>query len=206
MPAVVTAGASETRARHEVPVLTSLGLRAAAAADLSASLARLLGPLLDVLIRLWLAEGFLMTDVMQHMLPSDHAVAPDHLPLSASLLAGLAATGFGVFVPTICPALLAAGLFTRFAALALLVQVLVLQIPRHAQLAPYSVALLGWMAARGWADLDWSALGLPRRRRCGTCQPELKPRQHTEASIGKRDSRSFTAFDSALLAVARDRQ
>ena len=45
-----------------------------------------------------------------------------------------------------------------------------------------------------------------RRRRCGTCQPELKPRQHAEASIGKRDSRSFTAFDSALLAVARDRQ
>jgi hypothetical protein len=61
LPAVVTAGASETRARHEVPVLTSLGLRTAAAADLSASLARLLGPLLDVLIRLWLAEGFLMT-------------------------------------------------------------------------------------------------------------------------------------------------
>jgi len=102
--------------------------------------------------------------------------------------------------------LLAAGLCTRFAALALLVQVLVLQIPRHAQLAPYSVALLGWMAARGWADLDWSALGLPRRRRCGTCQPELKPPQHAEASIGKRDSRSFTAFDSVLLAVANDRQ
>jgi uncharacterized membrane protein YphA (DoxX/SURF4 family) len=161
MPAVVTAGASETRARHEVPVLTSLGLRAAAAADLSASLARLLGPLLDVLIRLWLAEGFLMTDVMQHMLPSDHAVAPDHLPLSASLLAGLAATGFGVFVQTICPALLAAGLFTRFAALALLVQVLVLQIPGHAQLAPYSVALLGWIVVLGPGPLSLDGMFRP---------------------------------------------
>ncbi|HEY2539285.1 MAG TPA: NAD(P)/FAD-dependent oxidoreductase [Stellaceae bacterium] len=162
MPAVVIEGASETRVRHEVPVLTSLGLRAAAAADLSASLARLLGPLLDVLIRLWLAEDFLVTDVMQHMLHDvGYAVAPDHLPLSASLLAGLAATGFGVFVQTICPALLAAGLFTRFAALALLVQVLVLQIPGHAQLAPYSVALLGWIIVLGPGPLSLDGIFRP---------------------------------------------
>ena len=51
-----------------MPVLASLGLRAAAIADLFESLARLLSPLLDVLIRLWLAEGFLVADVMQHML------------------------------------------------------------------------------------------------------------------------------------------
>ena len=57
-PVIVTEGTSETRARHEVPVLASLGLRAAAVADLFASLARLLSPVLDVLIRLWLAEGF----------------------------------------------------------------------------------------------------------------------------------------------------
>jgi putative oxidoreductase len=161
MPVVVTAGASETRARHEVPVLTSLGLRAAAAADLSTSLARLLGPLLDVLIRLWLAEDFLVTDVMQHMPPGDHAVAPDHLPLWASLLAGLAATGFGVFVQTICPALLAVGLFTRFAAVALLVQVLVLQIPGHAQLASYSVALLGWIVVLGPGSLSLDGMFRP---------------------------------------------
>jgi hypothetical protein len=60
---IVTEGTSETQARHEAPVLASLGLRAAAAADLFASLARLLSPVFDVLIRLWLAAGFLVTDV-----------------------------------------------------------------------------------------------------------------------------------------------
>ena len=53
-------GSSKARATHKAPVVTSLGFRAAAAADLSASLARLLSPVLDVLIRLWLAEGFLV--------------------------------------------------------------------------------------------------------------------------------------------------
>ena len=138
---IVTEGTSETQARHEAPVLASLGLRAAAVTDLSASLARMLSPVLDVLIRLWLAEGFLVADVMQHMLGDQTTVR--HLPPSASLFAGLAATGFGIFVQTICPVLLAAGLFTRFVAIALLLQVLVLQLPGHAQLAPYSVALLG---------------------------------------------------------------
>jgi hypothetical protein len=96
-------------ARNEMPVLTSLGLRAAAVADLFASLARLLSPVLDVLIRLWLAEGFLVADVMQHML-GDQTTVRDHLPPSALLFASLAATGFGIFVQTICPVLLAAGL------------------------------------------------------------------------------------------------
>jgi putative oxidoreductase len=157
---IVTEGTSETQTRHEVPVLASLGLRAAAVADLFASLARLLSPVLDVLIRLWLAEGFLVADVMQHM-PVDQATVRDHLPPSASLFAALAATGFGIFVQTICPVLLAAGLFTRFAALALLLQVLVLQIPGHAQLAPYSVALLGWTVVLGPGPLSLDGMFRP---------------------------------------------
>jgi hypothetical protein len=44
MPAVVTEGASETRARHEMPVLTSLGLRAAAAGRLHSGFAGGLTP------------------------------------------------------------------------------------------------------------------------------------------------------------------
>ena len=80
-----------------MPVLLSLGLRAAAVADLFASLSRLLSPVLDVLIRLWLAEGFLVADLMQHML-GDQTTVRDHLPPSASLFASLAATGFGIFV------------------------------------------------------------------------------------------------------------
>jgi putative oxidoreductase len=162
MPVVVTE--SESKARpptHVAPVVASLGFRAAAAADLSASLARLLSPVLDVLIRLWLAEGFLVTDVMQHMLPADQAILRDHLSRSASLFAGLAATSFGIFVQTICPMLLAAGLFTRFAALALLLQVFVLQMPGHAQLAPYSVALLTWIVVLGPGPLSLDGMFRP---------------------------------------------
>jgi NADH dehydrogenase FAD-containing subunit/uncharacterized membrane protein YphA (DoxX/SURF4 family) len=158
---IVTEGTSERRATHEAPVLASLGLRAAAVADLFASLARLLSPVLDVLIRLWLAAGFLVTDVSQHMLADGQAIVRDHPSPSASLLAGLAATGFGIFIQTICPVLLAAGLFTRFAALALLLQVLVLQMPGHAQLAPYSVALLGWIVVLGPGPLSLDGMFRP---------------------------------------------
>ena len=73
-PVIVTEGTSETRARHEVPVLASLGLRTAAVADLFASLSRLLSPVLDVLIRLWLAGGFLVTDALQHMAPGGQVI------------------------------------------------------------------------------------------------------------------------------------
>jgi uncharacterized membrane protein YphA (DoxX/SURF4 family) len=125
-------GKGKARATHEAPVVASLGFRAAAAADRCASLARLLSPVLDVLIRLWLAEGFLVTDALQHMLPGGQVIMQDHLSPSASSFAWVATTSFGIFVQTICPVLLAVGLFTRFAALALLLQVLVLQMPAHA--------------------------------------------------------------------------
>jgi NADH dehydrogenase FAD-containing subunit/uncharacterized membrane protein YphA (DoxX/SURF4 family) len=150
---------SEIRARHETPVLLSVGLRAAAVADLLASLARLLSPVLDLLIRLWLAESFLVVDVMRHM-RGDQAAVP-HLAPSASLFASLAATGFGIFVQTICPVVLAAGLFTRLTALALLLQVLVLQMPGHAQLAPYTVALLGWIVVLGPGPLSLDGMFRP---------------------------------------------
>ena len=154
-------GKCKARATHEAPVVASLGLRAAAAADLSASLARLLSPVLDVLIRLWLAEGFLVTDVLQHMLPGGQVIMQDHILPSVSSFAGLAATSFGVFVQTICPVLLAVGLFTRFAALALLLQVLVLQMPGHMQLAPYSVALLAWIVVLGPGPLSLDGMFRP---------------------------------------------
>ena len=54
----------KARATDRAPVVASLGFRAAAAADQCASLARLLSPVLDVLIRLWLAGGFLVTGML----------------------------------------------------------------------------------------------------------------------------------------------
>jgi uncharacterized membrane protein YphA (DoxX/SURF4 family) len=152
-------GESEARKTPQAPA--SLGFRAAAAADRCASLARLLSPVLDVLIRLWLAEGFLVTDVLQHMMPGGRLIIQDHTSSSASSFAGLAATSFGIFVQTICPVLLAVGLFTRVAALALLVQLLVLQIPGHGQLAPYSVALLAWIVVLGPGPISLDGMFRP---------------------------------------------
>ncbi|MBO0718186.1 MAG: FAD-dependent oxidoreductase, partial [Rhizobiales bacterium] len=117
--------------------------------------------MLDVLIRLWLAEGFLVTDVLQHMLPGGQLIMPDHISPSVSSFAGLAATSFGIFVQTICPVLLAVGLFTRLAAVALLMQLLVLQIPGQAQLAPYSVALLAWIVVLGPGPLSLDGMFRP---------------------------------------------
>ncbi len=82
---------------------------------------------------------------MQHMLPMGAAPAQRH----PSVLAGIAESGVGIFIQTICPLLLAAGLFTRIVALALLVQVLVFHSPGHMLTAPYAAALLGWLAVLG---------------------------------------------------------
>ena len=158
---VSSEGESTARAPQQVPVVIPLGFRAAAAADLCESLAGLLSPVLDVLIRLWLAEGFLVTDALQHMLPGGQIIMQDHLSPSVPLFARLATTSFGIFVQTICPVLLAVGLFTRFAALALLVQLLVLQIPGHGQLASYSVALLAWVVVLGPGPLSLDGMFRP---------------------------------------------
>ena len=141
--------------------MASFGFRAAAAADQCASLARLLSPVLDVLIRFWLAGGFLVTDVLQHMVPGSQVSTQDHLSHSVSLFARVATTSFGIFVQTICPVLLAVGLFTRLAALALLVQLLVLQIPGHGQLASYSVVLLAWVVVLGPGPLSLDGMFRP---------------------------------------------
>src|SRR5215469_7879059 len=154
-------GEGKARATDQAPVVASLGFRAAAAGELCASLAQLLSPVLDVLIRLWLAEGFLVTDALQHMVPGGQVIMQDHLSPSVSLFAKVAATSFGIFVQTICPVLLAIGLFTRFAALALLLQVLVLQMPGHMQLAPYSVALLAWIVVLGPGPLSLDGMFRP---------------------------------------------
>src|SRR5215468_1964474 len=154
-------GEGKARTTHQAPVVASLGFRAAAAADQCASLARLLSPVLDVLIRLWLAAGFLVTDALQHMAPGSQVITQDHLSPSVSLFAKVATTSFGIFVQTICPMLLAVGLFTRFAALALLLQVLLLQMPEQMQLAPYLVALLAWIVVLGPGPLSLDGMFRP---------------------------------------------
>ncbi len=111
---------------------------------LTASVGRTLASVLDLLTRLWLAQVFLLAVVMQHMLPVD--ASGTH---AAMLLPSLTASGVGIALQTACPVLLAAGLFTRLAALALLVQLLVLQVPGGHDVALFWAALLGWTAVMG---------------------------------------------------------
>ena len=110
----------------------------------ASSAGRVLAPALDALTRLWLAQEFLRADVMQHM----HLVSSSGMP-GAMLLPNLTDSGFGITIQTICPLLLAAGLLTRPAALALLAQMLVLEAPGRHDVALFWAALLGWTAVMG---------------------------------------------------------
>ena len=97
---------------------------------LSASLATAaaaLGPWLDLLIRLWLAQAFLVVQVTEMMLGAGPAGldAPLGTAWWYGALHGVMASSLGLVVQTACPVLLALGLLARPAALAMLVQALV---------------------------------------------------------------------------------
>ena len=81
---------------------------------------------------------------MQHML----RIGPNGTG-GAMLLPGLTDSGLGIAIQTVCPILLVAGLFSRLAALALLVQLLVLQAPGQHDVALFWAALLGWTVVMG---------------------------------------------------------
>ena len=85
----------------------------------------LLAPWLSLLIRLWLAPVFIVAGVHQMMGHlGDHAM----IAWQPALLQEMTSSNPGIAVQALCPALLAIGLFTRLAALALLLQALFLPI------------------------------------------------------------------------------
>ena len=84
-----------------------------------------LGPWLDLAVRLWLAQAFLVVQVHEMMAaPASSRGLSALLGLSWWLgaLHGVMGSGPGLAVQTICPLLLAVGLLSRPAALAMLVQ------------------------------------------------------------------------------------
>ena len=99
----------------------------------------LLEPWLWLLVRLWLAQGFIVAGVHQMMdyLPGNHAM----IGWQPALLQEITSSNPGVAIQAICPVLLAVGLFTRFAASGLVLQALLLPI---AGVAPESRLL--WAA------------------------------------------------------------
>jgi len=111
----------------------------------------LVAPWLALVIRLWLAQAFAIAGIaaMMHGAPQG----------GSGLLAVVAASGVGVAIQAACPILLALGLLTRPAALALIVQAQLLRIPGVAGDAPlYWTVLLAWLAVFGAGALSLDRL------------------------------------------------
>jgi NADH dehydrogenase FAD-containing subunit len=88
-----------------------------------------LGPWLDLAVRLWLAQAFLVVQLHEMMAapaPGGGLSAPLGPSWWLGALHGIMASGPGLVVQTICPLLLAVGLLSRPAALAMLMQVALL--------------------------------------------------------------------------------
>ncbi len=111
-------------------------------------------PVIDLLIRLWLAQAFLVIDLERAMATSGSLAGGG----AALVLRGVTGSGVGVAFEAACPFLLAFGLGTRVAAFALLAQLLALT-PKHngISLAPCWSVLLGWLIVTGAGTLsvDW---------------------------------------------------
>lgn len=115
---------------------------------------RFVGPVLDLLIRLWIAQAFLVSGVLKAS-NWENAVylATNEYPVS--WMDPVAAAWIGVIVELVGAALLAVGLATRFAAVAMVVLCVVIQANYLAQdLTLFWMALLAWFAVRGAGALS----------------------------------------------------
>lgn len=111
--------------------------------------AQTLGPVLDLIIRLWLAQIFFVSGVVKTatwastvMLYTTEHPVPGLAPATAAVL--------GTGIELICAPLLAVGLFTRLAVLPLLATTLFLQLT-YLELTDHSLwmVLQGLLAIRG---------------------------------------------------------
>jgi NADH dehydrogenase FAD-containing subunit/uncharacterized membrane protein YphA (DoxX/SURF4 family) len=110
---------------------------------------RVLSPWLDVLIRLWLAQAFLMLEILTMTTGAIASGRTNAEPFSG-LVPSIAASSPDVALKMLCAVLLLLGLFSRLAACAMLVQSLLL----HMQSASSDIylfwaALLGWIVVMG---------------------------------------------------------
>ena len=111
----------------------------------------------ELAARFWLAQVFLAGAAVGVMMHEPLAMrAGGHW---ADALNHLVSSPFGFAIQTICPLMLLAGLFTRLAAVPLLVQALVLQGPDGpAEIRLFWAVLLGWFIVFGPGTLSLDAL------------------------------------------------
>ena len=98
---------------------------------------------LDLAMRVWLAQAFLAGAVTTLMLNTHPAMSG--IGLHADVFNRLVASPFGILTQTVCPVLLLLGLFSRFAAVPLLIQDLLLRVP-----GGHPITHLSWSVLLGW--------------------------------------------------------
>ncbi len=128
-----------------------------ASAKVVRSIGDALGDWLDLAIRFWIAQAFLAGAAVTLVMGTPLAMAgPGVL---AAGLNHLVASPFGVLVQTICPVLVLMGLFTRVAAIPLLIEASLLHGPSDASIVHVSWSLLlGWMIVMGPGPFSLDAL------------------------------------------------
>ena len=124
----------------EFPRFVALASRCRAVVVLAGGL---LAPWLDLTIRIWLAQAFLMGATMTAMTGSPPAmVGTSRLVVAFD---ALVASPFGLLTQFVCPVMLLLGLGSRLAALLLLVQVLLL----HGT-GGFAISHVTWPVLLGW--------------------------------------------------------
>ena len=135
-----------------------MGRRTAAATagvtDLFRAIDALGMPVLDLLIRLWIAQAFWVSG-MRKVLDWELALNLARYEYPVSWMSPELAAWIGAGIEVVFPVLLAFGLATRLAALALLALTAVIQVEYVAtEIQTFWILLLGWLVIRGAGPLS----------------------------------------------------
>jgi uncharacterized membrane protein YphA (DoxX/SURF4 family) len=138
--------------------ITPRGARAGAWAEFAAAALRFAerraGPVLDLFIRLWLAQTFFVSGVLKAANWDTALLLAEH-EYPVSWMDSVTAAYLGAAIELVCPVLLALGLATRFAAIPMLILALVIQLNYQALDAHlFWAALFGWYVVRGAGPLS----------------------------------------------------
>jgi uncharacterized membrane protein YphA (DoxX/SURF4 family) len=168
------------------PRRASGGLRnafAAYAGTLSA-LTRVLGPLLDLYVRLWLAQGFFVSGLLKAA-NWDNALALARYEYPVSWMDPVTAAYTGAAIELIAPVLLALGLMTRIAAVPLALLSLVIQFNYQALDTHllWAALLIGYVV-RGAGPLSLDRLLAPGL--ADSALPLAGPAVHAAAWVSRR--------------------
>ena len=111
------------------------------------------GPVLDLLIRLWLAQIFFVSGLLK-LTNWQSALALSQYEYPVSWMNPVTAAYLGVFIELVGALLLTMGLATRFAALSMLILSIVIQFSYQAfDMHLFWIALFGWYVVRGAGPL-----------------------------------------------------